>query len=75
LAWIFLLTGFLFITLSLLDLVAFALRGYSYAWILAFAVVGAVWFVIGTVFAVAAALNDRPNSSQQDGGGELRNAA
>jgi hypothetical protein len=74
----FLLTGFAFVTLALLDLVAFALRGNSYAWILAFAIVGAAWFVIGSVFAIAAAINEAPSSSQRterDERDDLRTAA
>jgi hypothetical protein len=75
LAIVFLLTGFLFVTLGLLDLVAFALRGNSYAWILAFVVVGGVWFLIGAIFAIAAALNESSSSSQKDKPDELRSAA
>jgi hypothetical protein len=75
LAILFLLTGFVFVTLGLLDLVAFAFRGNSYAWILVFAIVGAVWFAIGSVFAIAAALNERPSSSKKAEGDELRSAA
>lgn len=71
LAILFLLTGFLFCTLSLLDLIAFAFSGHSYAWILAFGIVGAVWFLIGSVFAIAVALNEHP----KDRPGELRSAA
>jgi hypothetical protein len=65
LALMFLLTGFVFVTLGLLDLIAYALRGNSYAWILAFGIVGAVWFLIGAVFAVAVAINEAQVPSRE----------
>jgi VIT1/CCC1 family predicted Fe2+/Mn2+ transporter len=76
LALMFLLSGFVFVTLGLLDLIAFALRGNSYAWILAFGIVGAVWFIIGAVFAVAVAIDvAQEHSRAGQRTGDVRRAA
>lgn len=75
LAILFLLTGFLFCTLCLLDLIAFAFRGNSYAWILAFGIMGAVWFLIGSVFAIAVAIHEHPAQAPKNETPELRSTA
>jgi hypothetical protein len=69
LAFLFLLTGFLFVTLSLLDLVAFAFKGNSYAWMLAFLIIGIVWFAVGAVFAIGASLKEDHVASREEQGG------
>jgi len=44
-------TGFLLLTAAVVALVAAAFAGHAYAWVLAFAIVGAVWIAFGGVAA------------------------
>ncbi|MGA7770702.1 MAG: phage holin family protein [Candidatus Sulfotelmatobacter sp.] len=54
LAFTLLGTGYLLLTLALVGLVALAFWGSPYAWFFSFLIVGLLWSILGTMFAVAA---------------------
>ena len=54
LAFTLLATGYLLLTMALVDLIAVAFWGNPYAWFLALLIVGLVWSIGGAVFAIAA---------------------